>query len=190
MDMKTALEEMDRKVLSEIKKPEEPKEAQERLFPALYITTDLKAIVGMDETLKEYMKDLKEADSTLSQTMGKIERLRSDYTSLYGDMERQIMALTTWGDNLQGLLEKITLDLLDKMGLVQSHLQDTERTIILQTTETLHLISSLDKALAWMAKTLETREKTMRKLIRMAMIPTAILTLLMVADMVIRIIFR
>ena len=50
------------------------------------------------------------------------------------------------------------------------------------------MISSLDKALTRMAKTLEAREKAERKLLRIALIPASLLALLMVADIVLRLI--
>ena len=193
MDTKTTLEEMDRKAQQEIKIPQhqaEPQKKEERLFPALFITEDLKAVVGMDETLKGYMKDLKETDSTLSQTMEKIKKLRSDYTSLYGEMEQEILAVQMWGDTLHGVLETCTLDLMEKLDSMQQRLQDREQTIIYQTSETQRMISSLDKALTRMAKTLEAREKAVRKLLRIALIPASLLALLMVADIVLRLIFR
>lgn len=193
MDTRTTLEDMDRKALQEIKTPQHqtgPQKKEERLFPALFITEDLKAVVGMDETLKGYMKDLKETDSTLSQTMEKIKQLRSDYTSLYGEMEQEILAVQMWGDTLHGVLETCTLDLMEKLDSMQQRLQDREQTIIYQTSETQRMISSLDKALTRMAKTLEAREKAVRKLLRMALIPASLLALLMVADIVLRLIFR
>ena len=192
MDTKTTLEEMDRKALKEIKTPQHqtvPQKKEERLFPALFITEDLKAVVGMDETLKGYMKD-KETDSTLSQTMEKIKKLRSDYTSLYGEMEQEILAVQMWGDTLHGVLETCTLDLMEKLDSMQQRLQDREQTIIYQTSETQRMISSLDKALTRMAKTLEAKEKTVRKLLRIALIPASLLVLLIVVDIVLRIIFR
>ena len=82
------------------------------------------------------------------------------------------------------------MDLMEKLDSMQQRLQDREQTIIYQTSETQRMISSLDKALTRMAKTLEAREKAVRKLLRMALIPASLLALLMVADIVLRLIFR
>ena len=193
MDTKTTLEEMDRKALTEIKTPQHqavPQKKEERLFPALFITEDLKAVVGMDETLKGYMKDLKETDSTLSQTMMRIEKLRSDYTSFSEEMDKWISAMKTRDSNLLKILDSGFMKVIDRLSSIQSHLQEREETIINQTSETQQLISSLGKALSQMTRALKDREKIMRRLLRIALIPASVLVLLIVADIILRIVFQ
>ena len=190
MGTKTTLEEMDRKALSEIKIPEEQQTEQERLFPALYITTDLKAIVGMDETLKGYMKDLGKTNSTLSQTMEKTEKLRADYTSLYGDMKKQITSIQEWEAAFNKALETNSQRVVTKLSQVHNCLQDREERILRQTEMTEQAASSVTKELIKMGRFLTQLEKRQKKLLRVVLIPASLLALLMVVDIVLRIIFR
>lgn len=193
MDTKTTLEEMDRKALQEIRMPQhqaEPQKKEERLFPALFITEDLKAVVGMDETLKGYMKDLKETGSTLSQTMEKTEKLRADYTSLYGDMKKQITSMQEWEAAFNKALETNSQRVVTKLSQVHSCLQDREERIIRQTEMTERAASSVTKELIKMGRFLTQLEKRQKKLLRVVLIPASLLALLMVADIVLRLIFR
>lgn len=193
MDTKTTLEEMDRKAQQEIKIPQhqaEPQKKEERLFPALFITEDLKAVVGMDETLKGYMKDLKETDSILSQTMEKTEKLRADYTSLYGDMKKQITSMQEWEAAFNKALETNSQRVVTKLSQVHSCLQDREERIIRQTEMTEQAASSVTKELIKMGRFLTQLEKRQKKLLRVVLIPASLLALLMVADIVLRLIFR
>lgn len=193
MDTKTTLEEMDRKALQEIRMPQhqaEPQKKEERLFPALFITEDLKAVVGMDETLKGYMKDLKETDSTLSQTMEKTEKLRADYTSLYGDMKKQITSMQEWEAAFNKALETNSQRVVTKLSQVLSCLQDREERIIRQTEMTEQAASSVTKELIKMGRFLTQLEKRQKKLLRGVLIPASLLALLIVVDLVLRIIFR
>ena len=193
MDTKTTLEEMDRKALQEIRMPQhqaEPQKKEERLFPALFITEDLKAVVGMDETLKGYMKDLKETGSTLSQTMEKTEKLRADYTSLYGDMKKQITSMQEWEAAFNKALETNSQRVVTKLSQVHSCLQDREERIIRQTEMTEQAASSVTKELIKMGRFLTQLEKRQKKLLRVVLIPASLLALLMVADIVLRLIFR
>lgn len=193
MDTKTTLEEMDRKAQQEIKIPQhqaEPQKKEERLFPALFITEDLKAVVGMDETLKGYMKDLKETDSSLSQTMEKTEELRADYTSLYGDMKKQITSMQEWEAAFNKALETNSQRVVTKLSQVHSCLQDREERIIRQTEMTEQAASSVTKELIKMGRFLTQLEKRQKKLLRVVLIPASLLALLMVADIVLRLIFR
>ena len=191
MDTKTTLEEMDRKAQQEIKIPQqqaEPLKKEERLFPALFITEDLKAVVGMDETLKGYMKDLEETDSTLSQTMEKTEKLRADYTSLYGDMEKQITSMQEWEAAFNKALETNSQRVVTKLSQVHSCLQDREERMIRQTDMTEQAASSVTKELIKMGRFLTQLEKRQKKLLRVVLIPASLLALLMVADIVLRLI--
>ena len=191
MDTKTTLEEMDRKAQQEIKIPQhqaEPQKKEERLFPALFITEDLKAVVGMDETLKGYMKDLKETDSSLSQTMEKTEELRADYTSLYGDMKKQITSMQEWEAAFNKALETNSQRVVTKLSQVHSCLQDREERIIRQTDMTEQAASSVTKELIKMGRFLTQLEKRQKKLLRVVLIPASLLALLMVADIVLRLI--
>ena len=193
MDTKTTLEEMDRKAQQEIRMPQhqaEPQKKEERLFPALFITEDLKAVVGMDETLKGYMKDLKETDSSLSQTMEKTEELRADYTSLYGDMKKQITSMQEWEAAFNKALETNSQRVVTKLSQVHSCLQDREERIIRQTEMTEQAASSVTKELIKMGRFLTQLEKRQKKLLRVVLIPASLLALLMVADIVLRLIFR
>ena len=193
MDTKTTLEEMDRKALQEIRMPQhqaEPQKKEERLFPALFITEDLKAVVGMDETLKGYMKDLKETDSTLSQTMEKTEKLRADYTNLYGDMKKQITSMQEWEAAFNKALETNSQRVVTKLSQVLSCLQDREERIIRQTEMTEQAASSVTKELIKMGRFLTQLEKRQKKLLRGVLIPASLLALLIVVDLVLRIIFR
>lgn len=193
MDTKTTLEEMDRKAQQEIKIPQhqaEPQKKEERLFPALFITEDLKAVVGMDETLKGYMKDLKETDSSLSQTMEKTEELRADYTSLYGDMKKQITSMQEWEAAFNKALETNSQRVVTKLSQVHRCLQDREERIIRQTEMTEQAASSVTKELIKMGRFLTQLEKRQKKLLRVVLIPASLLALLMVADIVLRLIFR
>ena len=193
MDTKETLEEMDRKALQGIKIPQhqaEPQKKEERLFPALFITEDLKAVVGMDETLKGYMKDLKETDSTLSQTMEKTEKLRADYTSLYGDMKKQITSMQKWEAAFNKALETNSQRVVTKLSQVHSCLQDREERIIRQTEMTEQVASSVTKELIKMGRFLTQLEKRQKKLLRVVLIPASLLALLMMADIVMRLIFR
>lgn len=193
MDTKETLEEMDRKALQGIKIPQhqaEPQKKEERLFPALFITEDLKAVVGMDETLKGYMKDLKETDSTLSQTMEKTEKLRADYTSLYGDMKKQINSMQKWEAAFNKALETNSQRVVTKLSQVHSCLQDREERIIRQTEMTEQVASSVTKELIKMGRFLTQLEKRQKKLLQVVLIPASLLALLMVVDIVMRLIFR
>ena len=193
MDTKTTLEEMDRKAQQEIKIPQhqaEPQKKEERLFPALFITEDLKAVVGMDETLKGYMKDLKETDSILSQTMEKTEKLRADYTNLYGDMKKQITSMQEWEAAFNKALETNSQRVVTKLSQVHSCLQDREERIIRQTEMTEQAASSVTKELIKMGRFLTQLEKRQKKLLRVVLIPASLLALLMVVDIVMRLIFR
>ena len=193
MDTKTTLEEMDRKAQQEIRMPQhqaEPQKKEERLFPALFITEDLKAVVGMDETLKGYMKDLEKTDSTLSQTMEKTEKLRADYTSLYGDMKKQITSMQEWEAAFNKALETNSQRVVTKLSQVHSCLQDREERIIRQTEMTEQAASSVTKELIKMGRFLTQLEKRQKKLLRVVLIPASLLALLMVADIVLRLIFR
>ena len=193
MDTKTTLEAMDKKAQQEIKIPQhqaEPQKKEERLFPALFITEDLKAVVGMDETLKGYMKDLKETDSTLSQTMEKTEKLRADYTSLYGDMKKQITSMQEWEAAFNKALETNSQRVVTKLSQVYSCLQDREERIIRQTEMTEQSASSVIKELIKMGRFLTQLEKRQKKLLRAALIPASLLALLMVADIILRLTFR
>lgn len=193
MDTKETLEEMDRKALQGIKIPQhqaEPQKKEERLFPALFITEDLKAVVGMDETLKGYMKDLKETDSTLSQTMEKTEKLRADYTSLYGDMKKQITSMQKWEAAFNKALETNSQRVVTKLSQVHSCLQDREERIIRQTEMTEQVASSVTKELIKMGRFLTQLEKRQKKLLQVVLIPASLLALLMVVDIVMRLIFR
>ena len=191
MDTRTTLEDMDRKALQEIKTPQHqtgPQKKEERLFPALFITEDLKAVVGMDETLKGYMKDLKETDSTLSQTMEKTEKLRADYTSLYGDMKKQITSMQEWEAAFNKALETNSQRVVTKLTQVHSCLQDREERIIRQTDMTEQAASLVTKELIKMGRFLTQLEKRQKKLLRVVLIPASLLALLMVADIVLRLI--
>lgn len=193
MDTKTTLEEMDRKAQQEIRMPQhqaEPQKKEERLFPALFITEDLKAVVGMDETLKGYMKDLKETDSTLSQTMEKTEELRADYTSLYGDMKKQITSIQEWEAAFNKALETNSQRVVTKLSQVHNCLQDREERILRQTEMTEQAASSVTKELIKMGRFLTQLEKRQKKLLRVVLIPASLLALLMMADIVMRLIFR
>ena len=193
MDTKTTLEAMDKKAQQEIKIPQhqaEPQKKEERLFPALFITEDLKAVVGMDETLKGYMKDLKETDSTLSQTMEKTEKLRADYTSLYGDMKKQITSMQEWEAAFNKALETNSQRVVTKLSQVHSCLQDREERIIRQTEMTEQSASSVIKELNKMGRFLARLEKRQKKLLLTILIPASLLALLMVADIVLRLIFH
>ena len=193
MDTKTTLEEMDRKAQQEIKIPQhqaEPQKKEERLFPALFITEDLKAVVGMDETLQGYMKDLKETDSILSQTMEKTEKLRADYTNLYGDMKKQITSMQEWEAAFNKALETNSQRVVTKLSQVHSCLQDREERIIRQTEMTEQAASSVTKELIKMGRFLTQLEKRQKKLLRVVLIPASLLALLMVVDIVMRLIFR
>lgn len=193
MDTKNTLEEMDRKAQQEIRMPQhqaEPQKKEERLFPALFITEDLKAVVGMDETLKGYMKDLKETDSILSQTMEKTEKLRADYTNLYGDMKKQITSMQEWEAAFNKALETNSQRVVTKLSQVHSCLQDREERIIRQTEMTEQAASSVTKELIKMGRFLTQLEKRQKKLLRVVLIPASLLALLMVVDIVMRLIFR
>lgn len=193
MDTRTTLEEMDRKALQEIRTPlhqAEPQKREERLFPALFITEDLKAVVGMDETLKGYMKDLKETDSRLSQTMEKTEKLRADYTNLYGDMKNQITSMQEWEAAFNKALETNSQRVVTKLSQVHSCLQDREERIIRQTEMTEQSASSVIKELNKMGRFLARLEKRQKKLLLTVLIPASLLALLMVADIVLRLIFH
>ena len=193
MDTRTTLEEMDRKALQEIRTPlhqAEPQKREERLFPALFITEDLKAVVGMDETLKGYMKDLKETDSRLSQTMEKTEKLRADYTNLYGDMKKQITSMQEWEAAFNKALETNSQRVVTKLSQVHSCLQDREDRIIRQTEMTEQSASSVIKELNKMGRFLARLEKRQKKLLLTILIPASLLALLMVADIVLRLIFH
>lgn len=193
MDTKTTLEEMDRKAQQEIRMPQhqaEPQKKEERLFPALFITEDLKAVVGMGETLKGYMKDLEKTDSTLSQTMEKTEKLQAYYTSLYGDMEKQITSMQEWEAAFNKALETNSQRVVTKLSQVHSCLQDREERIIRQTEMTEQAASSVTKELIKMGRFLTQLEKRQKKLLRVVLIPASLLAFLMVADIVLRLIFR
>ena len=193
MDTKTTLEEMDRKAQQEIRMPQhqaEPQKKEERLFPALFITEDLKAVVGMGETLKGYMKDLEKTDSTLSQTMEKTEKLQAYYTSLYGDMEKQITSMQEWEAAFNKALETSSQRVVTKLSQVYSCLQDREERIIRQTEMTEQSASSVIKELIKMGRFLTQLEKRQKKLLLTILIPASLLALLMVADIVLRLIYR